>query len=315
MPDISILPTNLACLILESFLYGLLLLLFISTIYFLAMRRALTGTTQTAKYHLPSLTFLGVTALFLLVTVHWSIAIYQAFFAFIHLGSVAAEDAFYADLAQKAEVAKAVLLSFAILLGDVLVTYRLWVIWGGNRKIVIFPIFALIGVAVAETGLVIDLAKWEPRLHGASCDAESRPWEATGFVLSLVVGFPASSTVNKWFLSILVESAALQTFWLIFGGITILFGSVAASIAMYTFPAILGISNTLIHARVGLGWSQGSAATYNPKASGKYPKNALCRQVTLQDHPPLVHENQTYRMSASVSHTNPGLSATLGHME
>jgi hypothetical protein len=52
---------------------------------------------------------------------HWSIVIYQAFFAFIHLGSVAAEDALYADLAQKAEVAKAVLLSLAILLGDSLV--------------------------------------------------------------------------------------------------------------------------------------------------------------------------------------------------
>jgi hypothetical protein len=68
MPDITILPANLACLILESFLYGLLLLLFISTIYLLAMRRTLTGTTRTAKYHLPSLVFLGVTALFLLVT-------------------------------------------------------------------------------------------------------------------------------------------------------------------------------------------------------------------------------------------------------
>ncbi|KAJ6530751.1 hypothetical protein B0H19DRAFT_1273722 [Mycena capillaripes] len=163
MPDITILPANLACLILESFLYGLFLLLFISTIYLLAMRRTLTGTTRTAKYHLPSLVFLG----------HWSIVIYQAFFAFIHLGSVAAEDAFYADLAQKAEVAKAVLLSLAILLGDSLVTYRLWVIWGGNLKIVIFPIFALIGVAVAETGPVVELVKWEPRL---SFDAESRPW-------------------------------------------------------------------------------------------------------------------------------------------
>ncbi|KAF7355986.1 hypothetical protein MVEN_00928000 [Mycena venus] len=309
MQDITILPANLATLVLESFLYGLLLLLFISTIYFLAMRRTLAGTTQTAKHHLTSLVFLGVTALFLLVTVHWSIVIYQAFFAFIHLGSFVAEDAFYADLAQKTEVAKAVLFFLAVLLGDALVTYRLWVIWGGNRKIVILPIFALIGLAVAETGIAVELTKWEPRLRGASFDDESRPWEATGFVLSLVANLYSTVCIilriwgvktntsgsesrlqvqhasipftftnnefNKWLLSILVESAALQTFWLIFDGMTLLFRSDAEFIATDTFPAILGISNTLIHARVGLGWSQDSAVTYKPKARSEYPKNAV----------------------------------------
>ncbi|KAF7350182.1 hypothetical protein MVEN_01321000 [Mycena venus] len=294
MPDITVLD-NLASLILESFLYGLLLLLFISTIYFLATRRTLAGTTQTAQHHLTSLVFLGVTALFLLVTVHWSIEIYQAFFAFIHLGSVAAEDAFYADLAQKSEVAKGALFSFAVLVGDALVTYRLWVIWGGNRKIVIFPMIALIGLAVAETGFVVEMTKWEPRLRGASFDTEAKPWEATAFVLSLVANLystaciafriwgvktPKSGSESRlqWFLSILVESAALQTFWLIFGGMTLLFSSnllKASFIATESFPAILGISNTLIHARVDLGWSQDFAVTYKPKAGGKCPKNAV----------------------------------------
>ncbi|KAF7355988.1 hypothetical protein MVEN_00928200 [Mycena venus] len=309
MLDITILPANLASLILESLLYGLLLLLFISTIYFLATRRTLAGTTQTAKHHLTSLVFLGVTTLFLLVTVHWSIVIYQAFFAFIHLGSVATEEAFYADLSQKTEVVNVALFCLAILVGDALVTYRLWVIWGGNQKIVIFPIFALTGLAVASTGLIVELAKGEPRLRGASFDGESRPWEATGFMLSLVANLysttciafriwgvetvtsgsvsrlqvPSSALIlflsdtefNKWFLSILVESAALQTFWLISYGMTSLFGSNAAFIAGGTFPAILGISNTLIHARVGLGWSQDSAMKNEPEASGKYPKNGV----------------------------------------
>lgn len=47
--------------------------------------------------------------------------IYQAFFAFIHLGTNATEDAFYADLAQKPEVLKSVFLFIAVLLGDALV--------------------------------------------------------------------------------------------------------------------------------------------------------------------------------------------------
>ncbi|KAJ6548777.1 hypothetical protein B0H19DRAFT_855388, partial [Mycena capillaripes] len=76
---------------------------------------------------------------------HWTIVIYQAFFAFIDLGSSVAEDTFYADLAQPAEVAKSIFLFGAVLLGDALVTYRLWIIWGGNRRVIIFPIFTLLG--------------------------------------------------------------------------------------------------------------------------------------------------------------------------
>jgi hypothetical protein len=52
---------------------------------------------------------------------HWTIAIYQAFFAFIHLGTVVSEDRFYADLSQPSELAKTGFSSAAILLGDALV--------------------------------------------------------------------------------------------------------------------------------------------------------------------------------------------------
>jgi cell division protein FtsW (lipid II flippase) len=68
MPDIAILPARLTTLIIESFLYGLLLLLFISTLYFLATQRTLAGTTHSARHHFTSLVFFGVTALFLVVT-------------------------------------------------------------------------------------------------------------------------------------------------------------------------------------------------------------------------------------------------------
>ncbi|KAJ6592329.1 hypothetical protein B0H19DRAFT_856698, partial [Mycena capillaripes] len=77
---------------------------------------------------------------------HWSFVIYQAFFAFIHLGTNATEDAFYADLAQKPEVVKSVLLCIAVLLGDALVTYRLWIVWGQSRHVILFPTLALFGV-------------------------------------------------------------------------------------------------------------------------------------------------------------------------
>ncbi|KAJ7187691.1 hypothetical protein GGX14DRAFT_547144 [Mycena pura] len=229
MPDITSLPANLATLVLESFLYGLLLLLFLSTVYFLATQRTLAGTTHSARHHFTSLVFMGATALFLVVTVkHWSVVIYQASLAFIHLGTAATEAAFYEDLAQSSEVVKVILSFIATMLGDALVTYRLWIIWARNRLVVVFPIMALLGLAVACLGTVIELAKWDPKL--GSFRKEAKPMELIAWVLS--------------FLS-----------WLTFLAITGFLGSDMQFIALDNFPVILAISNTLIHARVGLGWS------------------------------------------------------------
>ncbi|KAJ7929726.1 hypothetical protein B0H13DRAFT_2652272 [Mycena leptocephala] len=282
MVDITILPANLATLVLESFLYGLLLLLFLSTVYFLATQRTLAGTTHSARHHFTSLVFMGATALFLVVTAkHWSVVIYQASLAFIHLGTAATEAAFYGDLAQRSEVVKLILVFIATMLGDALVTYRLWIIWARHRLVVVFPIMALLGLAAACIGIVVELAKWDPKL-GRSFRKEAKPMEVITFVLSLLANLystgciifricmvtkakSASESRLTWFLSILVESAALQTFWLTFLAITGFLGSDMEFIALDNFPVILAISNTLIQARVGLGWSQDSAVARRPR--------------------------------------------------
>jgi hypothetical protein len=49
--------------------------------------------------------------------------------------------------------------------------------------------------------------------------------------------------------------------WLILTAVTLLVDTDVDFILTDTFPAILGISNTLIHARVGLGWSPNSSIT------------------------------------------------------
>ncbi|KAJ7736200.1 hypothetical protein DFH07DRAFT_986872 [Mycena maculata] len=170
MPDITILPANLLTLVLESCLYGILLILFISTIYFLATRRTLAGNTQTRSHHFTSLVFLGVTALFLVATAakkHWTVVIYQAFSAFIHLGSAVEEDAFYADLSQRSEIVKVAFFFASVVLGDSLVIYRLWIIWGRNRYIPIFPICTLVGGLAASFGILYEFSQWQPRLRGA----------------------------------------------------------------------------------------------------------------------------------------------------
>jgi len=121
-----------------------------------------------------------------------------------------------------------------------------------------------------SVAMVIQLVNSESE----SVDMLLTPFKLTAFVLSFLgnlystcgilfhicsgvarVKFGSDSRL-KWFLVILVESAAIQTFWQIFALATD--GEVEAR---DTFPAVVGISNILIHARVGLGWSPDSPAT------------------------------------------------------
>ncbi|KAJ7648760.1 hypothetical protein DFH06DRAFT_1476235 [Mycena polygramma] len=283
----GIIPVTLASLILESFLYGILLLLFISTVYFLATRRTLAGTKQTVKHHFTSVVFLGVTTLFMVATIHWIIVIYQAFFAFVHLSNTAAENAFYENLAEPQEVAKSALSGIALLPGDALVMYRLWIIFERKGGVLVFPILCQLGCVVALVCLMLGAVTANSTLLAE----DGRPWIALEFVLSLLgniysTGFisyrisrvttviAAKESRLMWFLSIMVESAALQTLWLVFGATAGLSTSSLAFIGIANFPAIVGISNTLIHARVGLGWSQDRAAP-GPRTTPQNEGNVL----------------------------------------
>ncbi|KAF8181185.1 hypothetical protein K438DRAFT_1768023 [Mycena galopus ATCC 62051] len=242
MQSLTIIPTNLATLVLESFLYGLLMLLYFDSPLFD------NATSPCGQDHQTSSHFSCVS---------WSYRSFPncngAFFAFIHLGNAVSEDVFYADLVQPSEVAKIFFFFIAILLGDSLVAYRLWIIWGRNMKVIIFPIFALVGIFISAVALTIKIWAWKPSLRGAPFDSESRPWELAGPRLSLLRG-QTDGELIQWFLVILVKSAALQTFWLI----------------------IKRISNTLIHARVGLGWSEHSVEVQKQRSAEESPGNAVC---------------------------------------
>ncbi|KAK7042862.1 hypothetical protein R3P38DRAFT_3348728, partial [Favolaschia claudopus] len=139
--------------------------------------------------------------------------------------------------------------------------YRLWIIWG---KV------CLIGVLVVSSGteyLAIrstlnndsTLSNTSPKLFlvlGEALSFVSCAY-STCFVTFRIVKFhvyPKKSNLT-FFLVIVIESAALQTLWLVLSAVTVLFGFHAAFMIPLTYPAVVGISNLLIHARVGLGWS------------------------------------------------------------
>ncbi|KAJ6453950.1 hypothetical protein C8R45DRAFT_944872 [Mycena sanguinolenta] len=223
-------------------------------------------------------------------------------------------------LAQPVEVTKIILFCITVFLDDALVEWK--------KKMVIFPVVALVVLVVSSARLIIEVVAWESNFHGATFDNESKTWETVGLLFSLLyflflrkqqhmtdfllpranlystglIAFhiwrvtkgDSSSQSNlkvstilpvlpQWFLSILIESAALQTFWLLFSLITSLLISDALYIAYDKFPVIIAISNTLIHARVGLGWSENSGGLQTQK-TGKSPENAVWCYLDAQNY-------------------------------
>ncbi|KAJ7625819.1 hypothetical protein FB45DRAFT_1084413 [Roridomyces roridus] len=250
---------NFATLIVVSLLYGIVLLLFISNIYFLATRRTLAGKSRSRKQNFTSLAFLGVTALFLLVTAHWTIVVYRGYLAFIALGT---PTKFYNG--EHTELVMEALFFVSIFLGDLLLVYRLWVVWGGNRTIMIFPFLAVVGASVGSTLAVSQNQQLLPGPTAAQMafwfSFANNLYSTAAIVYRIMRAKASPESYLMRILAILVESAALQMFWFILVGATSDLGSTTSSncFAVDTFPAITAITNLLIHARVGLGWSQES---------------------------------------------------------
>ncbi|KAF8135258.1 hypothetical protein K438DRAFT_764282 [Mycena galopus ATCC 62051] len=85
----------------------------------------------------------------------------------------------------------------------------------------------------AVIGVILEITKWQPEVRGKAFINEEKPWTGTAFMLSLLANLfstsfivyriwkvtkvkSASESRLTWFVSILAESAALQTLWLIF---------------------------------------------------------------------------------------------------
>lgn len=88
-------------------------------------------------------------------------------------------------------------------------------------------------------------------------------------------GKRGSSDVCRFFTDIQTSLTMLRRLWLIFAAMTLFSSSDLDFIATDNFPVILGISNTLIHARVGLGWSHGSGVEHKPHLPAKHASDAV----------------------------------------
>ncbi|TFY63843.1 hypothetical protein EVJ58_g3005 [Rhodofomes roseus] len=149
MPQVSVASASLAAAAVESFLYGIFLILAFASIYFHFSRTA--ASHQDFKRTILALfnpILVGSILITITVTGHWITIVARLFDAFIYFDSGASPSAYYAMLPLPTAVVKTAFLMATLIECDTMLAYRLWILWNYNYVIVIIPALAILGQCV-----------------------------------------------------------------------------------------------------------------------------------------------------------------------
>ncbi|KAJ7164475.1 hypothetical protein C8R46DRAFT_1278846 [Mycena filopes] len=273
-----VLSAGLTAGILEVTLYGGFTVLFGGVAYLFSTRNLISRRRPTF------FVFLALVGLFLTVTAHWINGLYVLYLAFIRLGGGLPAEIWYLTLSTPTFLAHMSILEVTTVITDSLVIYRLYVVWSNDFRTVIFPLILLAGQITCGVKIIVDLSR-ETILNFWTL---SNPWVTSSLICSLmqVSGINAYSTGLIMFkllrlartmkaltgsrtagnrfmrvLTIMVESAVLQTSMNICVLVSFQIGTLVQSVFTALQPVVFGISVLMIYARVGLGWATGPGST------------------------------------------------------
>ncbi|KAJ7112680.1 hypothetical protein C8R44DRAFT_882436 [Mycena epipterygia] len=306
---ISLVAVSMATVVLESLLYGLLLVLFSTNLYLRITRYARSQEFASRGEIWWSPIVISNIAIFATGTAHWIITVERFFLAF--LGSAGDPLLFYLDESQPTSVVSTTLAGVAVLFGDAVIIHRLWLVWNWDLRVIFIPVLSWLA---ALTGGIAAFAYFFTQSTPAFLTADGpSSWVTVDWALTTLINIYCTTFIawRIWRTSrattevgdgllmpvfvILIESAAIWTTWTIFFAATFLTGSTLQFIVRDLAPAIIGLVNLLIHLRVGLGWSRAEA----PDTTG-----ALMTSTASIFAVNLRTENNEYCLE-SVSQTGP----------
>ncbi|KAF8888961.1 hypothetical protein CPB85DRAFT_277264 [Mucidula mucida] len=271
-------PDNLASTGVESLCYGVFITLTIAYAALACMRRDAKAYTRHSQLPMK----IGSAVLFLSVTTHWTSTMIRLFEAFAFFENGQAPTLYYADLTRWTLTLKTSSVVVAVLSGDAMMIYRLWVVWGHNIYVCIFPLITEAGLFVCGIGMVNTLSHLNPTTENGIFASAAGQWITSDFVITFVTniyctaliafriynvdkhskmaGVVRLSRINLISaLVILVESAAIYTTWTVVCLIVYQCASNALFPVADILPCAAGVSFMLINVRAGLGWAQTSA--------------------------------------------------------
>ncbi|KAJ7106634.1 hypothetical protein C8R44DRAFT_885908 [Mycena epipterygia] len=278
---ISSVAASMATVVLESLLYGFLLVLFSTNLYLRITRYAKPRESVSCGGLWWNHIAISNMAIFVTCTVHWIITVERLFLAF--LGSARDPLQFYLRLTL---VVNNSLVIAAVLIGDAVIIHRLWIIWNRDLRVVFVPVLSWLGILTC--GIEIAYIFTQSTITNNSMSTADGAWITANWALNTLTNIYCTTFIawRIWktsraeaevrggllmpVLGILIESAAIWTTWEIFYAATFWTGSMLQFIVSDLTPSIIGLVNLLIYLRVGLGWSRAEAmnATGAPMTSG-----------------------------------------------
>ncbi|KAJ7106622.1 hypothetical protein C8R44DRAFT_745098 [Mycena epipterygia] len=268
----------MATVVLESLLYGFLLVLFSTNLYLRITRYAKPRESVSCGGLWWNHIAISNMAIFVTCTVHWIITVERLFLAF--LGSARDPLQFYLRLTL---VVNNSLVIAAVLIGDAVIIHRLWIIWNRDLRVVFVPVLSWLGILTCGIAIIYIFTQFIATNNNIS--TADGAWVTANWALDTLCVRPS---LIKWSnLNYLHRSTNIYctTFiaWRIWktsraeaevgGGLLMKappYGRSTLQLILSDLtPSIVGLVNLLIHLRVGLGWSRAEApdATSAPMTS------------------------------------------------
>ncbi|KZT00807.1 uncharacterized protein LAESUDRAFT_527375 [Laetiporus sulphureus 93-53] len=273
--ELSIISVNLASVCMESFLYGIFVLLFGVSTYLLIRRGERQRQMSTSGATRPmwkTPMFIAAMIMACTVTAHWILTVVRLFDAFVNYEGGTKPLVAYGDLSFRTEVVKTAFLVMTILTSDIMIIYRLYIVWSYNYWIVIFPMLTWCGLIACGTGVCWQFAVYT--LGEDVFETSAGRWITSDCVFTFTTNVYCSILIawRVWrtrihtqsygganimgALAIIIESAALQSSWNLIFFITYQVKSNIQFTTCDLWGVIAGISFMLINLRVSLGWAQ-----------------------------------------------------------
>ncbi|KAK0216123.1 hypothetical protein IW262DRAFT_1464652 [Armillaria fumosa] len=322
--DIPLVSANLATVAIESLLYGIFLVLDITSITLLFTREtsSSSGTTRTSSFAVMRRPmFIGAVILLVSITGHWICTVIRLFDAVVNFEGGRQALQYYADLSQTTEVVKTGFLAGSVVTGDAMIIYRLWVVWGYNYRVIAFPLGTLVGLTVCGIGITYQFAKYTPGQDVFATVAGR--WITSDCVFTLVTNVYSSSMI-AWYiyrthkassavggskimsaLAIFIETDKPGRTWTTFFMITYLTKTNIQFNTVDFWPEAAGIAFSLINVRVGLGWAQKSGISSTlGGSSGLRSGRGSERGTEIPLHPLTINISQAIVKDSGESQTN-----------
>ncbi|KAJ7739360.1 hypothetical protein B0H16DRAFT_1891070 [Mycena metata] len=249
------LTADMAGMVVANLFYGIYFNLFFTSTH-LICRRAVANKSASV---LRSAAFVSSIILFVFVTITCTLLTVRGFQGFVFFDT--GPEAFFADDSQHLAVVVDISTLACVFLNDLIMIYRLYIVWNRTKPIIILPVLAGIGFIGCAVALIFDIKK---------LGSAGAVMSLTGFLFTLATNIyctlgicwkihtitraclPEGGTNLRDLLAMLVESSALYTSWAMFYAITHQINDNSQLFAIATLPPIAGIANALLYTRVGM---------------------------------------------------------------